>query len=218
MDYILHLFETFISSFSLFQKGALVTIELTVVSIIVAVIVGLGLALLRRLGGKFLEKLIAAYVNLVRGTPLVVQIFVLYFGLTELIRLTPFFSASLALAFHTAAYISEIFRSAMNAIPKGQMEAAKSLGMSRALSYRKIILPQAWLRAIPGIGNQAIITLKDSSLAGLISMNEIFNVATTQGANHFDQMTFLLVGAVYYLVLVLILTWIVSKIEKKLSF
>jgi len=153
----------------------------------------------------------------VRGTPLIVQIFILYFGLTNLVRIPAFWAASLALAVHNGAYIAEIFRGAIQSIDRGQMEAGLSLGMTPTLAYRRVILPQAGLRALPPLGNQFIIALKDSSLAAFISMNELFNVATTQGSNDFDQMTYLLVVAVYYLVLVLVLSLAVQRLERRLG-
>jgi polar amino acid transport system permease protein len=110
-----------------------------------------------------------------------------------------------------------VFRGAIQSIDRGQLEAGLSLGMTTALAYRRIVLPQAGLRALPPLGNQFIIGLKDSSLAAFISMNELFNVATTLGSNHFDQMTYLLVVAVYYLVLVLVLSVLVAHLERRLG-
>ena len=126
-------------------------------------------------------------------------------------------AATLALAFHNGAYISEIFRGAIQSIDHGQYEAAKSLGMNNLLTYKRIILPQAFLRAIPSLGNQFIIALKDSSLAAFISMDELFNIATTQGSNNFDQMTYLVIVAFYYLLMVMILSFLVGKVETKLK-
>ena len=136
---------------------------------------------------------------------------------THGINIPDFWAASIALAFHNGAYIAEIFRGAIQSIDQGQKEAGRSLGMGRFLTMRRIILPQAMRRALPPLGNQFIIGLKDSSLAAFISVNELFNVATTQGSNSFDNMTYLLVVAVYYLVLVLLLTFAVQTFEKKLS-
>jgi polar amino acid transport system permease protein len=192
----------------------LLTLELTVVSILVGILIGLLFALLKISNIKILAWISDTYVFLVRGTPLIVQIFILYFGISNLFLLPDFWAASLALAFHNGAYISEILR---QSIDKGQMEAGRSLGMSNSLTLRRIILPQAFRRALPPLGNQFIIGLKDSSLAAFISMNELFNVATTLGSNNFDEMTYLLIVAVYYLILVAFLTIIVNLFEKKLS-
>ncbi|MCF6408683.1 amino acid ABC transporter permease [Pseudalkalibacillus salsuginis] len=211
-----HFFETFIDSYPVFFKGMLLTLQVTAVSILIAIFIGLFFAFLKISKIKVLEAIANVYIYIVRGTPLIVQIFIFYFGLSEY-NISGFWSATLALAFHNGAYIAEIFRGTIQSIDKGQMEAGRSLGMTNALTMRRIILPQAFRRALPPLGNQFIIGLKDSSLAAFIGMYELFNVATTAGSNNFDSMTYLLIVAVYYLILVFLLTTIVSLMEKKLS-
>ncbi|MCM3664051.1 amino acid ABC transporter permease [Mesobacillus subterraneus] len=217
MPSIGHLLQTFFDSSDLFIDAMLLTLQLTVVSILVGIVIGLFFALLKISNIKALEWISNTYVYLVRGTPLIVQIFILYFGISGIFLIPDFWAAALALAFHNGAYIAEIFRGTIQSVDKGQMEAGRSLGMSKALTMRRIILPQAFRRSLPPLGNQFIIGLKDSSLAAFISMNELFNVATTLGSNNFDEMTYLLIVAFYYLVLVAILTLIVRAIEKKLA-
>ncbi|MTH53482.1 ABC transporter permease subunit [Bacillus mangrovi] len=212
-----HFIQVFGSTYDVFLKAMLLTLQLTVVSILIGIVIGLFFALLKISNIKVLGIISDAYIYLVRGTPLIVQIFILYFGISGIFLLPDFWAASLALAFHNGAYIAEIFRGTIQSIDKGQMEAGRSLGMSRSLAMRRIVLPQAFRRALPPLGNQFIIGLKDSSLAAFISMNELFNVATTLGSNNFDEMTYLLIVAVYYLILVGILTLIVSAIERKLA-
>ncbi len=211
-----HFFETLSASSNLFIHGALLTIELSFASVTIGLVIGLLFAFFTLSKSSILNNLARLYITVVRGTPLIVQIFVLYFGLTELIRMSGFMAATLALAFHNGAYISEIFRGAIQSIEPGQYEAAKSLGMTTTQTYGRIILPQAFLRALPPLGNQFIIALKDSSLAAFISVDELFNVATTQGANHFDQMTYLLIVAIYYLIMVMALSFIVRRLEIRL--
>ncbi len=200
-----------------FLEAMLLTLELTVVSILLGIVIGLIFALLKISNIKVLELISDIYVYLVRGTPLIVQIFILYFGISGIFLLPDFWAASLALAFHNGAYISEILRGAIQSVDKGQFEAGRSLGMTKALTLRRIILPQAFRRALPPLGNQFIISLKDSSLAAFISMNELFNVATTLGSNNFDEMTYLLIVAVYYLLLVALMTFVVNRTELKLA-
>ncbi|MGP1907001.1 amino acid ABC transporter permease [Metabacillus sp. JX24] len=212
-----HFFDSLIASRGVFFDAMLVTLQLTVVSILIGIIIGLFFALLKISKLKVLGWISDAYIYLVRGTPLIVQIFILYFGFSGLFLIPDFWAASLALAFHNGAYIAEIFRGTIQSIDKGQMEAGRSLGMTRGLTMRRIIMPQAFRRALPPLGNQMIIGLKDSSLAAFISINELFNVATTLGSNNFDEMTFLLIVAVYYLILVAILTLVVNGLEKKMS-
>lgn len=212
-----HFLDSLIASRGVFLDAMLVTLQLTVVSILIGIVIGLFFALLKISKLKVLGWISDAYIYLVRGTPLIVQIFILYFGFSGLFLIPDFWAASLALAFHNGAYIAEIFRGTIQSIDKGQMEAGRSLGMTRGLTMRRIIMPQAFRRALPPLGNQMIIGLKDSSLAAFISINELFNVATTLGSNNFDEMTFLLIVAVYYLILVAILTLVVNGLEKKMS-
>lgn len=216
MPSLSHVIEVFFKTYDVFLKGMLLTLEVTAVSIFIAIFIGLFFAFLKISGIKILEWIANAYIYLVRGTPLVVQIFIFYFGLIDL-NISAFWSVGLALAFHNGAYIAEIFRGTIQSIDKGQLEAGRSLGMSRTLTMRRIILPQAFRRALPPLGNQFIIGLKDSSLAAFIGMYELFNVATTKGANDFDNMTYLLIVAIYYLFLVYLISALVGLIEKKLS-
>ncbi|WP_163526495.1 amino acid ABC transporter permease [Halobacillus ihumii] len=210
-------FGALVESRGIFIEAAFMTLKLTAVSIFLAVFIGLLFALLKISAIKPLMWAANIYIYIVRGTPLIVQIFVFYYGLTEIWMMSGFWAVSLGLAFHNGAYIAEIFRGSIQSIGKGQTEAGRSLGMSRSLTMRRIILPQAFRRALPPLGNQFIIGLKDSSLAAFVGVAEIFAVATTQGANTFDYMTWLLVSAVYYLILVFLLTILVSLIEKKLA-
>jgi len=212
-----HFFHVLASTKHVFLEAMVLTLELTIVSILIGVAIGLLFALLKISRFKIFELISDLYIYLIRGTPLIVQIFILYFGLSGLFLLPDFWAASLALALHNGAYIAEILRGTIQSIDKGQMEAGRSLGMTKSLALRRIILPQAFRRALPPLGNQFIICLKDSSLAAFISMDELFNIATTLGSNNFDEMTYLLIVAVYYLILVALLTFIVSRAEKYLA-
>lgn len=215
---MLHFFTTFIDSFPLFVEALGLTLALTCVALIFALPLGVFSAFLGRSRIKMFKLVVYFYTYLVRGTPLIVQMFILYFGLTNLVKLNNFLAAAIALAFHNGAYIGEMFRGSLDSISQGQFDAAKSLGMNSIQTYRRIILPQAFKRVLPGLGNQFIIALKDSSLAAFISMNELFNVATTLGSNHFDQMTYLLIVSTYYLLLVFLLTQFVQLLERRYYF
>ena len=212
-----HFFHVLASTKHVFLEAMVLTLELTIVSILIGVAIGLLFALLKISRIKIFGLISDLYIYLIRGTPLIVQIFILYFGLSGLFLIPDFWAASLALALHNGAYIAEILRGTIQSIDKGQMEAGRSLGMTKSLALRRIILPQAFRRALPPLGNQFIICLKDSSLAAFISMDELFNIATTLGSNNFDEMTYLLIVAVYYLILVALLTFIVSRAEKYLA-
>ncbi|WHY86115.1 amino acid ABC transporter permease [Neobacillus novalis] len=206
----------FIDSYPVFLKGMLLTFELTAVAIFIGIFIGLFFAFLKISKIKILEWIADLYIFLIRGTPLIVQIFVFYYGLT-LLNISQFTAVVLGLAFHNGAYIAEIFRGAIQSIDRGQMEAGRSLGMNLKLTYRRIILPQALRRAMAPLGNQFIIALKDSSLAAFIGMYELFNVATTYGSNSFDYMTYLLIVAVYYLILVFIFSILLRYIENRMA-
>jgi polar amino acid transport system permease protein len=214
---ISHLFTEFTRTFPLFLKPLLLTFEWTVSSVIVGTIIGLFVALLKLSkipGGALLANI---YIAVIRGTPLIVQIFILYFGFYKFVDLGQFWSATLALAIHSGAYIAEIFRGAIQSIDKGQMEAGLSLGMSTRLTMRRIILPQAFKRSIPPLGNQFILTLKESSLAAFIAMDELFSLARRLSAETFDEMTYFLIVAFYYLIVVLAFTYVVNIVERRMA-
>ncbi|RST58190.1 amino acid ABC transporter permease [Siminovitchia terrae] len=209
--------DSLISTFSGFMQAALVTLQITVVSLILASIIGLFVALMKLSNKKILSWIANLYIGVIRGTPLIVQIMWLYFGITQVVVLSAFWAGAIALAIHSGAYIAEIFRGAIQSIDKGQMEAAESLGMTRKQAMRRIIFPQAFKRSIPSLGNQFIIGLKDSSLVAFIGITEIFNLSMSQAAATFRQLEFYTIAGIYYLVLIVIFTLITNKIEKRLD-
>ncbi|WP_163970210.1 amino acid ABC transporter permease [Oceanobacillus halotolerans] len=213
----MHFFDVFINSFDVFLNGLWITFQLSVASLIIACIIGLFFALLKISNIKVLVWIADAYIWIVRGTPLIVQIFILFYGLTDIMLIPMFWAGVAGLAFHSGAYIAEIIRGAIQSIDKGQREAGRSLGMSNGLTMRRIILPQAFRRAIPPLGNQFIIGIKDSSLVSFIGMQELFGVASTMGSNSFDYLPYFITVAIYYLFIVLVLTVLVNKLEKKLA-
>ncbi|PXW93205.1 amino acid ABC transporter membrane protein (PAAT family) [Streptohalobacillus salinus] len=210
-------FDIFIGSTDVFIEGLWLTLRLSVVSLLIAIVIGLFIAMLKISNIKILEWIADGYIWIVRGTPLIVQIFILYYGLAEVWLIPSFWAAGIGLAFHSGAYIAEIIRGSIQSIAKGQREAARSLGMNRSLTMRRIILPQAFRRAVPALGNQFIIGIKDSSLASFIGLQELFGVSNTMGSNSFNYLPYFFTVAVYYLVIVLILTIGVNMLEKKLA-
>lgn len=209
--------DSLISTFSGFMQAALVTLQITIVSLIMASIIGLFVALMKLSNKKILSWIANLYIGVIRGTPLIVQIMWLYFGITQIVVLSAFWAGAIALAIHSGAYIAEIFRGAIQSIDKGQMEAAESLGMTKKQAMRRIIFPQAFKRSIPALGNQFIIGLKDSSLVAFIGITEIFNLSMSQAAATFRQLEFYTIAGIYYLVLIVIFTLITNKIEKRLD-
>ncbi|MTI81762.1 MAG: amino acid ABC transporter permease [Firmicutes bacterium] len=209
--------QALINSFPIFIKAAVVTVELTATALVIGTIIGLVIALCKISSRKFLNVIANGYITIIRGTPLIVQIFWIYYGLTSIVVLDGFWAASIALAVHNGAYIAEIFRGGIQSIDRGQMEAARSLGMPYSLAMRRIILPQAFRRIMPPLGNQFIIGLKDSSLAAFVTMEELFNISMRMAASTFKDIQFYSIAGLYYLLLVIIFTFLVNKLENKLS-
>ncbi|GAA4718504.1 amino acid ABC transporter permease [Brevibacillus fulvus] len=209
--------ESLIGTFFGFLKATGVTLEITIASLVLALFIGLVFAFMKLSDKRWLRWVANAYIGLIRGTPLIVQIMWLYFGITHLIVLSKFWAGVLALAIHSGAYIAEIFRGAIQSIDKGQMEAARSLGMSRGLAMRIVVLPQAFKRAVPPLGNQFIIGLKDSSLVAFIGVAELFSVSMSEAAATFRQLEFYSIAGLYYLVLILVFSLLLSRLEKRLD-
>jgi len=211
------IYEIFMENLSAFMAAMVVTLKLTVVSLVLAMFIGLLIAFFKISGNRLLYSIAQLYITVIRGTPLIVQLMFLYFGIIELVILPAFWAGSLALAIHAGAYIAEIFRGTIQSIDRGQMEAARSLGMSYPLAMRRIIMPQAFKRAIPPLGNQFIIGLKDSSLVAYLGVPEIYGTALYVQAENFNPFQTYLVVGFYYLVLVIIFTFLVNKLENKLN-
>ncbi|MCM2535406.1 amino acid ABC transporter permease [Neobacillus pocheonensis] len=199
-------------------KAAVVTIQLSLVSIIVGLVFGLVIALMRISKIKILSYIAKFYIWIIRGTPMLVQLFLVYFGLPQIgIELSPFISSVIALGMNAAAYIAEIYRGGILSVPSGQMEAAESLGMRYPAIMKKIILPQTLRVSVPSLGNQAVSMLKDSSLASLVTVSELMMVSQRFAATNYAFIEFYLVAAGFYLVMTTIFTFILHKIEQRLS-
>jgi polar amino acid transport system permease protein len=199
-------------------KAAVVTIQLSLVSIIVGLVFGLIIALMRISKIKILSYIAQFYIWIIRGTPMLVQLFLVYFGLPQIgIELSPFISSVIALGMNAAAYIAEIYRGGIMSVPIGQMEAAESIGMRYPVIMKKIILPQALRVSIPSLGNQAVMMLKDSSLASLVTVSELMMVSQRFASTNYAFIEFYIVAAVFYLVMTTIFTFILNKIELRMS-
>lgn len=203
--------------FPSFFNAALMTLQVTVYGILVGIILGLIFALMRISKHKALSIPAKAYIWIIRGTPLLLQLLMIYFGLVSIIKLDKIPSAFIALGVHNGAYIAEIFRGAIQGVARGQREAGLSLGMTGSNVMRRIILPQAFKRAIPPLSNQLIIALKDSSLASAVAVPELLLFARQLGSSNFRLMEMLTIAAIYYLILTSILSLISNAIEKRLN-
>ncbi|MFZ5816813.1 MAG: amino acid ABC transporter permease [Bacillota bacterium] len=202
--------------FPYFLPAALTTLQLTVAAIAGGILIGLVTALARLSHRRWLSTPAALYVWLIRGTPLLLQLLILYVGIVSLVRLEGFAAAALAFSVHTGAYVGEIFRGAILGVDTGQMEAARSLGMTYPTAMRLIILPQAFRLAVPPLANQFIITLKDSSLASTIAIRELILQARQMGASHYRMMEFLIIATLYYLIMTTVLTVAAHWLEGRL--
>jgi polar amino acid transport system substrate-binding protein len=186
----------------LLAQGAWVTLQLSVAGFALAITLGLALALSRLYGPWPLKWLSLAYVELFRGTPLLIQLFILFYGLPHFgLKLPPYAAAILGLGFNYAAYEAENYRAGLLAVPHGQMEAALSLGMSQRQALRYVLLPQAWRAVLPPVTNDFISILKDSSLVSVITMVELTKVYGQLAATYYDWLGLgLLTAAMYFLV------------------
>lgn len=203
--------------FSIFIAAAWMTVKITVLGILLGVILGLVFALLRISKYKVLNLPAKAYIWIIRGTPLLLQLLIIYSGISSLILIDPIPAAFLALGIHNGAYIAEIFRGAIQSVDRGQREAGISLGMTKWKVMRRIILPQAFKRAVPALSNQFIIALKDSSLASSIAVPELLLKAKQLASSTYRVMEMLTIAAVYYLIMTSILTVLANAIERRLN-
>ncbi|MFJ7726766.1 amino acid ABC transporter permease [Neobacillus sp. NPDC097160] len=209
--------QIFLDTYDVFIYAALLTLRLTITSLIIGCMIGLIIAFFRISTNKWLNKLATVYIGLIRGTPLIVQIAILYFGIASIVTFSQFWAGALALAIHNGAYFAEIFRGSIQSIDRGQMEAARSLGMTYHLAMRRIILPQAFKFSIPPLGNQFIIGLKDSSLVAYVGMAELWGSGLSEAASNYRQLDTYIVVGVYYLVLVMLFTYLLKKLEVRMD-
>ena len=200
-----------------FLPAALMTLEVTFFGILLGLLLGLGTAFCRISDNIWLNGPAQLYIYLIRGTPLLLQLLFLYYGMRSILGLGALYSAVLALGVHNGAYLAEIFRGAIQSIASGQMEAARSLGMTHARAMIRIILPQAFKRAIPALGNQFIIALKDSSLASTITIQELLLKSQQLASSNFMMMEMLSIAAVFYLAYTGLFTWLFHSIERRLD-
>lgn len=198
--------------------GARVTILLSVTALAVGLTLGLLAALARLSPFRLLRWTAQFYIDVVRGTPLLVQLFLIYYGLPQFGILIPAFPAAvIGLGLNYGAYLAEVFRGGLLAVDSGQWEAAASLGMSQPTMLRTIILPQAIRVALPGVGNYAISMLKDTALAATVTVGELVRQAQLRIAINYHSFEIYLVAALFYLVMSYPLTLLVKRLERRTS-
>jgi polar amino acid transport system permease protein len=199
-------------------KGCVMTVELTVITLVLGTVLGIIFALMRLSSNIVLSQISNFYTWIIRGTPMLLQLFFFYYGLPSVgIRLTPFQAAVIGLGLNSGAYMAEIIRGGILSIDKGQFEAAKALGFSYTETMQKIILPQTFKVIIPPVGNEFITILKDTSLVSTIAMVELMRSAQQMYASTFKPIEIFATAAMLYLILTTVFTTIFSVYEKKLS-
>ena len=210
-------FDLIVNSFPLLLMGALVTIKITALSVALGVLIGLFVGIARISHLKVLRVLAMIYIDFLRGTPLLVQIFLMYFALPVLTgqRVDPFFAAIASCGINSGAYVAVIFRAGIQSIDAGQMEAGRSLGMTWMQTMRYIIVPQAFKRVIPPLGNEFIALLKDSSLVSVIGFEELTRRGQLIIARTYGSLEIWLSVAVIYLIMTLSISRFVAYLERR---
>ncbi|WP_438318219.1 amino acid ABC transporter permease [Sporosarcina sp. FA9] len=211
-------FTIVIDSLPSLLKAALMTIFLSGISIVISLFIGFFTALIRVAKVKIAYGIVSAYISIIRGTPLLVQIFVIYYGLPQVgITLEPIPSGILALSLNAGAYLSESFRASILAVDKGQMEASMSMGMTYWQALRRIILPQSLRIAIPTLSNSFITLIKDTSLVSVITVTELLQMSSLIIAINFEPLTIYLVAAAIYWVIISFFTAVLDRLERNSS-
>jgi glutamine transport system permease protein len=202
-----------------FLKGTLLTIGLSIASILIGTVLGLLIGLGKIMRNKYLSFPFTCYITFFRGTPMMVQILLIHFAVVPLLlgQTNGIVAAIITLSLNSAAYTAEIFRAGIQSIDRGQMEAARSLGMNHVQAMRYVILPQAFKRMIPPLGNEFVVLIKESSLASLIAAPELMYWGRSIQGEYFRVWEPYLTVAVIYLILTLTLSALLHRLERRLA-
>lgn len=216
---------------SFYLIGAKNTVLLAIIAVVIGAALGLLLAICRISKSRILRFVSTAYVEFVRGTPLLVQLFIIYYGLQAVgirfpdipvmtaildINFSDFMSGVITMGLNSAAYVCEIFRSGIQSVDKGQMEAGRSLGLSYGQTLQKIIVPQAIRNVLPALGNEFVVVIKESSIVSIIGIADLMYKANTVRGNTFQPFEPLLVAALVYFLLTFTLSKLLAYIEKRM--
>ena len=197
--------------------GILVTFQVTIEAIVLSLIIGLFTGLGRISKNRIINGIASLYVEVIRGIPLLVQLFYIYFALGRIVNIPAMASAVIAMAVCYGAYMGEIFRAGIESIPKGQMEAARSLGMSSAQAMRHEILPQAFKTILPPVGNEFVALLKDSSLVSILAVSDLLRRGREFASESFTYFETYTMVALIYLIITLFLSKLISIMEERIS-
>ena len=190
--------------------GILVTFQVTIAAIVLSLIIGLFTGLGRISKNRIINGIASLYVEVIRGIPLLVQLFYIYFALGRIVNIPAMASAVIAMAVCYGAYMGEIFRAGIESVPKGQMEAARSLGMSSAQAMRHVILPQAFKTILPPVGNEFVALLKDSSLVSILAVSDLLRRGREFASESFTYFETYTMVALLYLIITLFLSKLIS--------
>lgn len=212
-------FDIIIDYMPLLLKGTILTLGLALAGVALGLVLGLAIGLGKMSTNRLIRFPFVWYINIFRGTPFMVQILIIHFGVGPLIMTptNPIVTAIIALSLNSAAYIAEIFRAGIQSIDKGQVEAARSLGMSHVQSMKLVILPQAIKRMIPPLGNEFIVLLKETSLASIIAAPELLYWGKAAAGQYIRVWEPYIAVAIIYLILTLSLTYIMDRIEGRMK-
>lgn len=210
--------QDYVAFFPRILSGAPMSLLLTVIGISFGTAIGIIMALMKISKNRLLSGIASFYTWVLRGTPMMVQLYFLYFGLPSAgINLKPLMAAGIGLSLNIGAYMAEIIRGGIQAVDKGQFEAAHALGMSFGQTMKRIIIPQTVRIIMPSVGNEFITLLKDTSLVAAITMTEILKVTYEVSSATFKAIPAFAVAATLYLAMTTILTYVFNNLEKKMS-
>lgn len=211
----------------LFVKGTATTIGVALICVILGTLLGVIVALLRISSNKLISSIAFLYIQILRGTPALLQVFIFYFGISSVltipsvhiwdINIARLIPGCIALSINSSAYVAEIIRSGINAVDHGQMEAGYSLGLNRYITMKDIILPQAIRNILPALGNEFVSMIKETSLLSVIAVSELMFVADTVKAATYRTMEALLIAAAIYFLITWVISWLVLLLERKLA-
>ncbi len=216
MDEFLQIFAE--SFWPIAWQGIVGTIPLALITMAIGLVIALGVALMRLSKNRFVSWLARAYISAIRGTPMLVQLFVIFYGLPSVgITIPPWPSAIIALSLNVGGYAAEVIRAAILSVPQGQWEAAYTIRMSRSVALRRIILPQAARVSVPPLSNTFISLVKDTSLASVITVSELFREAQNIAGATYQFLAVYLVAAIVYWIICLVLSFGQDLLEKRLD-
>ena len=217
--------EAIISNLPLYFEGLWITVQLVVMALAVGLFLSVPIAIAAASRNPLVAALPKAYIYFFRGTPLLVQMFIIYYGFAQFqavqesflwpVLKEAYWCALIAFALNTAGYTSEILRGAIRQTAFGEIEAAKACGMSAAQTYRRIILPSVFRRALPAYGNEVIFMLHGSAVAGVITIVDLFGAARIVNSRHFVPFESFITAGVFYLCLTFLIIWLFKRLEKR---